>query len=197
MTLRQDYARAVGVTPATYSSDQSAVDRLSSIYGTARKGRLGRSISRDLWDTFFSALVAELPALPGESDGFDDLAIKRIGTLAQRLREQGRGDFGVAQKMVNLVVKGHWALEAVPTDCERLIHIPLDATVLRKLERRPDGWASWTKASVDRAPLDVLVSGYLNIQRSYRAYWASLSPRFDSPIEMEQMLWQSVPLVEA
>jgi hypothetical protein len=119
-------------------------------------------------------------------------------SLTALLRQNNtRDDFGVAQKMFNLFLKDHWALNVFPAQSEILLHLPLDRRILEHLrdQNRPSPWdGPWTKVTVNPQTQANVLAGYLQIQDTFRAYWAQshISACFASPIEMDQMLWHQI-----
>lgn len=192
MPFKNDYLTTVGITPATYASGASAADRVCGIYSTARTGRITATVGGQLWISFFAPLVSQLSALPATQAGYDLFATNQMLRLAGLLRQRQRGDFGHAQKMFNLFLKDHWALDTLPSQSETLLHLPLDRIVLSKLNTIPPPWTAWTKVVVASNTQQHVVSTYLEIQDSFRAYWQQMTPRFLSPIEMEQFIWHRI-----
>ena len=126
---------------------------------------------------------------------YDTFAIGQILALAALLRQHQRGDFGIAQKMFNLFVKDHWALNVVSPQSEALLHLPLDWGLIHKVQNFPTSWSAWTKVVVTPATQQQIVYEYLLIQATYRSYWQRVNAttqRFNSPLEMEQLLWQPI-----
>jgi hypothetical protein len=97
--------------------------------------------------------------------------------------------------MFNLFLKDHWALNVFSAQSELLLHLPLDNRILDHLKKqnRPSPWdGPWTQVAVNPQTQTNVLSGYLQIQDTLRAYWQHKAPRFASPIEMEQMLWHQI-----
>lgn len=192
MPLKHDYLAAVGVTPATYAGQAAAVQRVSDIYQTARTGRLGAAVGMQLWTTFFSPLVPQLAALPATQPLYDAFATQHMLMLAALLRQHRRGDFGHAQKMFNLFIKDHWALNVFPAHSEVFLHLPLDRIVLSKLATIPAPWSAWTRVAITPNTQHHVLTTYSQIQTTFRAYWQRIAPRFASPLEMEQFIWHRI-----
>jgi hypothetical protein len=192
MPFKADYLAAVGITPATYIAPISAVQRICDIYQTARTGRLGGALGGQLWAGYFSPLAGGFAALPAAQPLYDAFATHQILMLADLLRQHGRGDFGHAQKMFNLFLKDHWALNTFPAATELFLHLPLDRIVLSKLANIPAPWSAWTRVAVTPATQPQVLATYLQIQTSFRAYWQHIAPRFASPLEMEQFIWHRI-----
>jgi hypothetical protein len=74
---------------------------------------------QELWKRFFGPLRDHFPELPDTRVEYDPYILQQIGNLARLLRElnllqRGQlGEFGVAQKMLNLFIKDHWALDTL------------------------------------------------------------------------------------
>jgi hypothetical protein len=198
MPLKAEYLATVEITSATYGSATSAVERICEIYHTARKGRLSTAHGTQLWTAFFTPLLRQLSAFPKSQIHYDKLAIRRMERLANLLRSNGLGDFGIAQKMYNLFLKDHWALNAFPSQIENLLHLPLDRITLSKFKKPPAPWTAWTKIKITSANRKQVLGAYAQIQKSFRAYWKHLKikriRRFASPIEMEQFIWHRLEL---
>src|SRR5208282_3174523 len=171
MSFKNDYLTTVGVTPATYTRGTSAANRICGIYSTARTGRISAAVGEQLWISFFAPLVSQFSALPATQAGYDLFATNEMLRLAGLLRQLQRGDFGHAQKMFNLFLKDHWALNIVPSLSETLLHLPLDRIVLSKLNTIPPPWAAWTKVVVAPNTQQHVVSTYLQIQDSFRCHY--------------------------
>jgi hypothetical protein len=191
MPFKADYLAAVGITPATYTVNISAVQRITGIYQTARTGRLGSALGGHLWTAFFSPLAAGFATLPATRPLYDAFATNQILTLAGLLRHHGRGDFGHAQKMFNLFLKDHWALGLFPLTTELVLHLPLDRIVLSKLAAIPAPWSAWTRVATTPATQPHVLATYLQIQDAFRAEWTRIHS-FTSPIEMEQFIWHRI-----
>lgn len=195
MPFKTDYLTLAGVNAGTYTSWQTAVFQIQGLYITARRGRLSTSIGAQLWTQFFSPLRVQLGTLPCSQQPYDSFAISQILALAGLLRQHQRGDFGIAQKMFNLFIKDHWALGALPPQSEAFLHLPLDSGIVHKLSHLPSSWSAWTKVVVTPTTQQQIVNDYLQIQATYRNYWQRVNAtvqRFNSPLEMEQLLWQPI-----
>jgi hypothetical protein len=192
MPFKQDYLQATGVTDQTYAVEDTAIERIRSLYGTARQGALNQQGAASLWQSFFFPLLPECQHLPQAVEGYDAFAVKQICSLARLLRERNLlrqrtlGDFGIAQKMFNLFIKHHWALDVFPRNTELCLHLPLDKRVLSKLRNCPGTWKTWTRAQDSRDTR----RDYRTIQNAFRREWNRLQ-LFGSPIEMEQFIWYS------
>jgi hypothetical protein len=193
--LRQSYIASVRISDSTYWDPVTATERIERIYGTARTGRLGKELARRVWDEAVAPLSEDLRSLPEDRRAYDEFIIERIDGVARLLREVGRGDFGHAQKVVNLFLKDRWALEDVAASVEANLHLPLDRVILLRLAARPAEWGSWTKVASTMESRKSVVDGYLRIQHSFRVYWEAHRAGFGSPIEMEAFWWQPVPLL--
>jgi len=192
MPLKVAYRAAVGLTPATYPHTQSAISRICGIYQTARTGAFGYALGHHLWTTFFSPLLNQLPQTPATQPVYDPYAVQHMLQLASILREHGRGDFGHAQKMGNLFMKDHWALNAFPAATELVLHLPLDRILLSSLAQVPAAWTAWTRVTITPATQPQILADYLDIQTRFRNHWKR-TQRFVSPIEMETFIWLRIP----
>jgi hypothetical protein len=191
MPFKADYLADVDVTAATYTTNLSAVKRIISIYQTTRSGNLGTTLGGQLWTSFFAPLAAQFASFPTTQPLYDKFATQQMLTLAALLRQNGRGDFGHAQKMFNLFIKDHWALNAFPVAIELFLHLPLDSRVLAKLTVIPAPWRAFTKVTITPATQPHVLAAYLQIQDAFRAYSIRIH-RFTSPIEMEQFIWHRI-----
>ena len=113
MPFKNDYLMAVEISEETYNAADTAITRVRAIYRAARKGNLNRQAAKILWQSFFVPLRRQLQQLPTSREAYDSFACRRIRKLARLLRKLHRGDFGIAQKMFNLFMKDHWALDAL------------------------------------------------------------------------------------
>lgn len=173
----------------------SAANRIRKIHGTARTGPISTSDGTQLWVSFFAPLLAQIAALPATQTDYDNFAKVQMLNLTTRLQQMQKGDFGHAQKMFNLYLKDCWALNSVPIPLETFLHLPLDRTLLSKIENIPLPWTrSWTKVVVNPNTQQQVVDAYLKIQDLFRAYWQQPHIRrcFASPIEMDQFIWHRI-----
>jgi hypothetical protein len=197
MSFKSEFLADSGVTPTTYATAATATRQICAIY-KARRGSITPQFGGQLWNGFFSPLASQFPALPNTQQQFDTFATTHMLSLTDLLRQNNtRDDFGVAQKMFNLFLKDHWALNVFPAQSEILLHLPLDRRILEHLrdQNRPSPWdGPWTKVTVNPQTQANVLAGYLQIQDTFRAYWAQshISACFASPIEMDQMLWHQI-----
>jgi hypothetical protein len=195
MPFKSEYLVDVGITAQTYTVTATAIWRICSIYKT-RRGSISNQFGGHLWNGFFSPLASQFHALPNTRHLYDTFATTHMLRLAALLRQNStRDDFGVAQKMFNLFLKDHWALNVFSPQSELLLHLPLDRIILGHLssQNRPSPWdGNWTMVTVNPQTQANVLSTYVQIQETFRAYCQHIAPRFASPIEMEQMLWHQV-----
>src|SRR5579864_6023339 len=142
------------------------------------------SCGTQLWTQLFTSLPS-LAASQANQAQYDAFARNQIFNLANVLPPSQRGNFGIAQKMFNLLLKDHWALNRFPLHTELLLHLPLDDRVLCKLVTIPAPWCNsktgrpaWTKVLVSAANGQQVWNSYQQIQASLRALWQHVSPRF-------------------
>src|SRR6266436_5566852 len=126
MPFKKHYLATIGLQPNTYNNQNTAVERIVAIYGSAREGTLRQQTADVRWNEFFDPLRNRFPNVPATQQNCDQFAIDKIATLANLLRHHRKGDFGIAQKMFNLFLKDHWALNLIPAPAQSLLHIPLD-----------------------------------------------------------------------
>jgi len=130
LPFKSEYLADVGITPTTYTTAVTATRQICAIY-KARRGSITPQFGGQLWNGFFSPLASQFPALPSTQQQFDTFATTHMLSLAALLRRNNtRDDFGVAQKMFNLFLKDHWALNVFSSQSELLLHLPLDRRVL-------------------------------------------------------------------
>jgi hypothetical protein len=197
MSFKSEYLADAGVTPQTYATTATAITQICEIY-RARRGKIKRQFGERLWNDFVSPLASQFPALPSTRHLYDTFATEHMLRLTDLLRQnRSRDDFGVAQKMFNLFLKDHWALNVFSPQSELLLHLPLDCRILKHLryQNLPSPWnGPWTKVAVNPQTQATVLAGYLQIQNSFRAYQEQeyIAARFASPIEMDQMLWHQI-----
>jgi hypothetical protein len=198
MPFKHDYLAAEHITADTYANRHSALARIRVLYNSAgivvRQGvRLSDEAAGELWKRFFGPLREHFAQLPHTRAEYDAYLLQQISVLARLLRElellqnERLGGFGIAQKMLNLFMKDHWALDAFPKQTQLLLHLPLDLRVLSKLKRRPSTWHAWTRATDTPDHR----RDYQRIQDRFRSEWKR-TRIFRSPIEMEQWIWYRI-----
>jgi hypothetical protein len=193
--FKSDYLALTGVNSATYTTVQTAVSRIQELFETARRGKISTAVATHLWTQFFSPHLSQFPTVPLTQQLYDTFATTQILALAGILRQHKRGDFGIAQKMFNLFMKDHWALNTFSPQLEIHLHLPLDRGLIYRVGNMPQSWAAWTKVAVTPTTLQQIVADYLRIQTTYRSYWqriTSATQCFASPLEMEELLWQQI-----
>jgi len=187
--LRRQYLSDVRLKPQTYPDRY--LGRVQALYPTSRRGRIGRSLAKEIWYAVLLPLhmraVAEV--LPGSQRAFDRLVLQSSLAIAALLKE--RGGFGLGQKMVNLFFKDLWALGLIGPATEKLLHAPLDRIVLGKIKQPPATWDAWSRVEADSAA-DQGVRDYLAIQAKLRQYARKSPVPFGSLIQMEQFIWHRI-----
>src|SRR5271166_183288 len=170
MPLRTQYLNDVQHAPNLYASNPCS--RVAQIYQTARKGGLAPSLAQQVWKHLLP-LHSQVQSgrLPVHQGAYDQLVINTALNIQATLQAHGRGGFGIGQKIVNLFMKDHWALGSILPPHEKLLHAPLDRTVLGKLDVQhlPKTWTAWTKV-VASGPNAVEVANYLDVQRQLRVF---------------------------
>ena len=180
--------KSVSVTPSTYTEPNSAAERIRGIYQQTR-GSIDRKLAARLWFTFFAPLLPRLAVV--NANDYDKFIIRQMLGLAGILRKAGRGDFGHAQKMVNLFVKDQWALNGFASRVEKVLHLPLDRRVLSKLADAPASWAAFKKVRLTPTTRGRVLKDYTDIQDTFRRHWRRVG-FFASPLEMEQFIWSRI-----
>ena len=199
MPFKQDYLAAEQVTLETYVHRNTAINRIRRLYESAgivvRRGiRLDDASADCLWTRFFEPFRESLQQLPDIRANYDQYLLQQICVLASLVREldllqQGQlGDIGIAQKMSNLFVKDHWALNAFLPQTDLVLHLPLDQRILSKLRHRPTTWRAWTRADNTAETR----RDYQRIQDRFRVEYERIRI-FRSPLEMEQFIWYRIP----
>jgi hypothetical protein len=192
MPLRAQYLADIGLHPNPYPAAPES--RIPAIYGTARRGRISNAFAAQFWQNHFNGINSLIVggSLPAAQSSFDSWWSDEALKLTASLRAQGKGDFGVAQKMMNLLLKDLWAFGLIRMPIEEHLHAPIDRRVLAKFSVTPTTWNPWTKASAytSACPTD---GDYLQLQQARRDYWRSSPIVFPSVIQMEQFSWHSIP----
>jgi hypothetical protein len=191
MPLRAQYLADIGLHANPYRDVPSP--RIAAIYGTARRGRLAHASAAQLWQNHFNGIHSLIVdgGRPVDQAGFDTWWTGEALRLAGTLRDQRKGDFGIAQKMINLFLKDLWAFGLIPTPDEKLLHAPIDRRVLAQFTDPPATWNSWTKASASSSSCPAL-SDYFLLQQALRDHWRRSPIVFPSVIQMEQFFWHTI-----
>ncbi len=168
--------------------------RVAAIYGTARRGRITHVFAAQLWQNHLNGIHSFISGgkLPATQPAFDNWWTEEALKLAVTLRNHGKGDFGIAQKMLNLFLKDLWAFGVIRTPFETFLHAPIDRRVLAKFAAPPATWNPWTKAAASTGACPT-VCDYFLLQRAMCHYWRTSPIRFPSVIQMEQFFWHSIP----
>jgi hypothetical protein len=113
--------------------------------------------------------------------------------LSRSLAVNGRWRIGIAQKMLNLLLKELWAWDELDRVVVPSLHAPLDSIVLSRFRGVPTAWQRWTKVTCNKDTFDRIYGDYAVIQQKMRGYHDEVG-FFDSVIEMEQFLWHRIDL---
>ena len=123
---------------------------------------------------------------------YDDLIVTEALGVEVLLSANGKGGFGIAQKIVNLFIKDLWGFGVIGMPSEEHLHAPVDRRVLGKFSNVPRDWIPWTKVLAG-SPSCATITSYLGIQKQLRDLWMASPIRFPSVIQMEQFLWHQIP----
>jgi hypothetical protein len=191
MPLRAQYLADIGLLSNPYPAKPEP--RIAAIYGTARRGRISSSLATDLWKRHFAGIhsLVTTGSLPATHAAFNDWLVTEALKLASILKAHGKGDFGIAQKMMNLFLKDLWGFGVIRTPIETLLHAPIDRRVLTKFAVIPTTWNPWTKATAT-SKASKTVEDYLMLQNGLRNLWNTSPIPFPSVIQMEQFLWHPI-----
>ena len=124
---------------------------------------------------------------------FDLWMLMLIVALARRINRSmlsRKKALGIAQKVVNLTIKDHWALGRVNKQMHGVLHIPLDRGSLLHISRKrltSSQWKSWTLVALDAHNC----VEYLRIQKCFRIFFQSSTP-FQSTMELDQVWWATM-----
>jgi hypothetical protein len=193
MGFRGQYRDDVSLAERPYPHD--AATRIRGFYRTstrATKKTIGNALAQEIWESHLRTIFEGRDRLPPNRQQFDKYLVEKIKSLGLLLAERNKGDFGIAQKIVNLFMKELWAVCQLPEGIESNLHAPLDSIVLSKISGCPTTWKAWTKA---KAGNPNTVDDYLRIQEALRKL-CEATPRFSTMIEMEQFIWHRVRLPE-
>jgi hypothetical protein len=192
MPLRAQYLADIGLHSNPYPAAPES--RIAAIYGTTRRGRISKAFASQLWQSHFKGIHSLIVGgrLPAVQPAFDNWWTGEALKLTVSLRAQGKGDFGIAQKIMNLFLKDIWAFGLIRMPIEEHLHAPIDRRVLAKFSVIPTTWNSWTKATASTSTCPT-VRDYFLLQQALRDYWRSSPIVFPSVIQMEQFFWHSIP----
>jgi hypothetical protein len=144
-----------------------------------------------LLDITFGPRVGKLSrAIPSKRNliSFDEWMICIIVQLAILLKGMLNLSFapvGVAQKIINLLIKDLWSQKQVAPILLPWLHIPLDRSSLSHIDlKQIPHWKAWTKATLD---VPTLVE-YWQIQLTVRSFHRRLGV-FQSPMALDQLWW--------
>lgn len=191
MNLQDQYLADIKLHGCPYPD--SPARRIAGIYGTARRGRISTAFATNLWKKHFEGIhaLATMGKLPTTHIAFDEWLVSEALRLASLLRNNGKGDFGIAQKMMNLFLKDLWGFGVIETAIETLLHAPIDRRVLTKFSVVPTSWNPWTKAEAT-SKASKTVKDYLLLQKGLRDLRNTSPIPFPSVIQMEQFLWHPI-----
>jgi hypothetical protein len=147
MGFREQYRHDVPLVECPYPHD--AATRIRGFYRTstrATKKTIDNTLAQEIWQSHLRTIFEGRNRLPSNRQQFDKYLVKKIESLGLLLGERNKGDFGIAQKIVNLFMKELWALCQLPERIESNLHAPLDSIVLSKISGCPTTWKAWTKA---------------------------------------------------
>lgn len=192
MPLRAQYLADIGLHSNPYPV--APEPRIAAIYGTARRGRISSAFAAKLWQNHFNGIHSLIVGgrLPATQPAFDNWWTDEALKLTISLRVQGKADFGIAQKMMNLFLKDLWAFGLIQMPIEAHLHAPIDRRVLAKFTAPPATWSSWTKATASTSACPTVLEYFL-LQQALRGYRRSSPIAFPSVIQMEQFFWHSIP----
>jgi hypothetical protein len=124
---------------------------------------------------------------------FDRWMLRLIMAVARRLQGVLKApiqELGIAQKIVNLMIKDYWSLGNIHPSVHGLLHIPLDTRSLMHIRMERNAiWKSWTKVKLNPNAL----CEYLKIQITVRQYFRNVTP-FHSTMELDQVWWKLLKL---
>jgi hypothetical protein len=190
MPLRAQYLTDIGLNSNPYPHGPEA--RIRQMFGTCRRGSISYGFALEIWDRHLIRLHDVVGTLPATQSAYDDLVVEAAVGIGGWLSTSKRGDFGIAQKIVNLFMKDLWAFGIIRLPSEIFLHAPIDRRVLGKFKTVPTAWNPWTKA-VARSSGCPTITGYLRLQEQLRDLWRTPPIRFPSVIQMEQFLWHQIP----
>jgi hypothetical protein len=193
--FRLQFKEDTNQNEVAYQDDQTAAQRISRIYGTARIGRLSNQRAVEIWTNFFYPIWKSRFKIPASKNQFDNwirIEIRHLSEyLAKCIKPQNRMRIGLAQKFLNLFLKDLWAFQEVKEKVSILFHIPLDRILLGRITEYSERWKSWTKvvATTD-ATFDDRYSEYLDIQNAFRSYVNNLDGF--TALDLEQLYWHKI-----
>lgn len=190
MPLRAQYVADVGIGLHTYPHNTG--QRVAGIYQTARRGRIAQPLAMQIWQILSPVYQQALNGgLPANQNAYDQFVVQNGLAIQAVLEAEGRGGFGIGQKIMNLFMKDLWSLGYIQLPIETLLHAPLDRIVLTKIRNVPETWAAWSR--VMAAGLDAPeIQDLLAIQDNIRAFHTACPIPFPSVIQMEQFIWHRI-----
>lgn len=141
MCLRARYIRVVGIDDRTYGGDRISHCRIREICLTAKRSgelndiidnideRVENICQRVLNPLYIQALNGRLV----DQTDYDTRIINDSLNVGGIIGTGPLIKFGIGQKVVNLFMKDLWALGLINNETSKLLHAPLDRTILRKI----------------------------------------------------------------
>jgi hypothetical protein len=189
--FRLQFKKDTNQNKIAYQNVQTAPQRISKIYGTARIGRLSNQHAVEMWIEYFAPIWEKRTKIPAKRKHFEDWIRREIRHLAEYLGSRRRLKIGLAQKFLNLFLKDLWAFYEVEEKVSGLFHIPLDRILLGKITEYSDNWKSWTKVMVTNDDkFNARYSEYIGIQNAFRSYVHNLDGF--SALDLEQLFWHKI-----
>lgn len=99
--------------------------------------------------------------------------ISRYAEVHKDILKNGKLNFGISQKLLNLYLKYHWCMGLIPT----LPHFPVDSIIQKKLNLKV---IAWTKMSNDNDYRTIIDSAKKNLKKN----------NCDSLAELELLLFE-------
>ena len=116
--------------------------------------------------------------------------IVQLAILLKGLMNLSFAPIGVAQKIINLLIKDLWSQNQVALVLLPWLHIPLDRASLSHIDpKQIHHWKAWTKAELD---ITTLVE-YWQIQLTVRSFHRRLGV-FRSPMALDQLWWTTLQI---
>ena len=192
MNLKDEFLEDVSLNKNTYTSKTLTLERLKSIYRTSRKGGIFQNVVEQVFTDLEPVLMKiQSDDLPCSQDSYDDWIIGISIMIGNTLSRNNKGSFGLGQKISNLVMKDHWALNYLSPAFEKYLHVPVDRIIIEKLRPNKMRWNSWTNiCAITKNCFEV--KQYIKMQESFRQYYLDYQDIFPSLIQMEQFIWHRI-----
>lgn len=178
--------------PIPYADENKALRQIRGHYRTARRGNPKNGLETQLWHRFYSEIWNHRRGIP-QAEDFDVWHKTKTRKLSRLLAINSRWRIGIAQKMLNLLLKELWAWEEIDPGVVPSLHAPLDSVILSRFRGVPTAWQRWTKVTCIQDTFDQKYEEYAVIQQKMREYHDEVD-FFDSVIETEQFLWHRIDL---